>query len=306
MNLDNDTIKTVTKNLIEGALLVIVVLFLFLGNFRAALITALVIPFTMLMTITVMVHYEISANLMSLGALDFGLIVDGAVIIVENCIKKMAWQQHNLKRNLSLKERLDTVLNSANEVIRPSLFGIIIITIVYFPILTLTGVEGKMFRPMAQTVIIALISSIILSLTFVPASISIALSGRISEKSNRIVLFFRNMYKPSLLFCFKNRLGVILISTGLVVASIFLAMRMGGEFIPSLDEGDIALHALRTPSTSLSQSIDMQKHIERVVEKFPEVKLVYSKIGTADVATDPMPPNVADTFVILKPKKLRT
>ncbi|QBR83782.1 CusA/CzcA family heavy metal efflux RND transporter [Legionella israelensis] len=302
MNLVNATIKTVTKNLTEGALLVIVVLFLFLGNFRAALITALVIPITMLMTISGMVPYDISANLMSLGALDFGLIVDGAVIIVENCIKKLSWQQHSLKRKLTLQERLNTVLDSANEVIRPSLFGVLIITIVYFPILTLTGVEGKMFRPMAQTVIIALLSSIILSMTFVPASISIALPGRISEKSNRIVLFFRNIYKPALLFCFKNRVWVILLSLGLVVASLLLAINMGGEFIPSLDEGDITLHALRTPSTSLSQSIDMQKHIETIVERFPEVKLVYSKIGTPDVATDPMPPNVADTFVILKPR----
>lgn len=301
-NLVNATIKTVSKNLTEGALLVIVVLFLFLGNFRASLITALVIPITMLMTITGMVQYEISANLMSLGALDFGLIVDGAVIIVENCIKKLSWQQHHLKRTLSVKERLDTVLDSANEVIRPSLFGVMIITIVYFPILTLTGVEGKMFIPMAQTVIIALISSIILSITFVPAAISIALSGRISEKGNRIVLFFTRLYKPTLIFCFKNRVGVISLSTALVVVSLILAMHMGGEFIPSLDEGDIALHALRTPSTSLTQSIDMQKHIEKVLERFPEVKLVYSKIGTADVATDPMPPNVADTFVILKPR----
>ncbi|GGI90764.1 efflux RND transporter permease subunit [Legionella impletisoli] len=301
-NLVNATIKTVTKNLTEGALLVIVVLFLFLGNFRAALITALVIPITMLMTMTGMVQYEISANLMSLGALDFGLIVDGAVIIVENCIRKLAWQQHSLQRPLTLKERLDTVLDSANEVIRPSLFGVTIITIVYFPILTLTGVEGKMFRPMAQTVILALISSIILSMTFVPAAISIGLSGRISEKTNRIVLFFRNLYRPGLLFCFKNHLWVIWASSLLVIASLLLTIQMGGEFIPSLDEGDIALHALRTPSTSLSQSIEMQKHIEKIVEKFPEVKQVYSKIGTADVATDPMPPNVADTFVILKPK----
>ena len=302
-NLVNATIKTVSKNLAEGALLVIVVLFLFLGNFRAALITALVIPITMLITITGMVQYEISANLMSLGALDFGLIVDGAVIIVENCIKKLAWQQHHLKRTLSVKERLDTVLDSANEVIRPSLFGVLIITIVYFPILTLTGVEGKMFKPMAQTVIIALLGSIVLSMTFVPASISIALSGHISEKSNRIVLFFRNLYKPALLFCFKYRVWVIITSTALIIASLFLAMRMGGEFIPSLDEGDIALQALRTPSTSLSQSIDMQEHVEKIVERFPEVKLVYSKIGTAEVATDPMPPNVADTFVILKPRE---
>lgn len=302
MTLVNATIRTVTRNLSEGALLVIVVLFLFLGNFRAALITACVIPITMLMTISGMVKYQISANLMSLGALDFGLIVDGAVIIIENCIKKLSFQQQKLKRPLSLKERMDTVFEGANEVIRPSLFGVMIITIVYFPILTLTGVEGKMFRPMAQTVIIALISSIVLSLTFVPASASIALSGQMSEKSNKIVRFFRRVYKPALFFCFKNRKLVYSLSTALILMSLFLATRMGGEFIPGLDEGDIAMHALRPPSTSLSQSIEMQKHIELAIEKLPEVKRVYSKIGTADVATDPMPPNVADTFIMLKPR----
>lgn len=298
----NATIKTITKNLTEGALLVVVVLFLFLGNFRAAFVTALVIPITMLMTISGMVYYDISANLMSLGALDFGLIVDGAVIIVENCIKKLSLKQRHCNRKLSVSERFDTLLAGANEVIRPSLFGVIIITIVYIPILTLTGVEGKMFKPMAQTVIIALLSSIILSMTFVPAAVSIALSGRISEKYNGIMRFFNAIYKPSLLFCFKKRRLIMSVSIGLVLASVLLALRMGGEFIPSLDEGDIALHALRPTSTSLTQSVEMQKHIERRVAAFPEVKMVYSKIGTSDVATDPMPPNVADTFVILKPR----
>lgn len=302
MNLVHATIRTVIKNLSEGALLVIVVLFLFLGNIRAAIITALVIPISMLMTISGMVHYEVSANLMSLGALDFGLIVDGAIIIIEHCIKKLAGLQQRLKRKLTEQERLDTVLTSAHEVIRPSLFGVFIITMVYFPILTLNGVEGKMFQPMALTVIMALFSSILLSLTFVPAAIAIALTGRFREKQNKVVLFFRTLYKPALLFCFKNGGWVILGSLVIVLSSMFLATRMGGEFIPSLDEGDIAMHALRTPSTSLSQSIEMQKQIEKTLERFPEVKLVYSKIGTADVATDPMPPNVADTFIILKPK----
>tara|TARA_R110002126_G_scaffold258356_1_gene401318 strand:+ start:11759 stop:14872 length:3114 start_codon:yes stop_codon:yes gene_type:complete len=301
-DLVNATINTVKNNLLEGALLVIVILFLFLGNFRAAFITALVIPLAMLITITGMVESKISANLMSLGALDFGLIVDGAVIIVENCIKNFASQQILLGRKLSLTERLNTTFLSATEVIKPSLFGVIIITIVYLPILTLTGVEGKMFKPMAETVILALVASIILSLTFVPAAISAFMSGKVTEKQSIIMRAFKAAYKPLLIGCFKYRSIVTGLSFLLVVGSLFLAINMGGEFIPSLDEGDIALHALRIPSTSLTQSVKMQKRVEKRVSSFPEVAQVFSKIGTAEVATDPMPPNVADTFIILKPK----
>ena len=301
-DLVNATINTVKNNLLEGALLVIVILFLFLGNFRAAFITALVIPLAMLITITGMVESKISANLMSLGALDFGLIVDGAVIVVENCIKNFASQQILLGRKLSLTERLDTTLLSATEVIKPSLFGVIIITIVYLPILTLTGVEGKMFKPMAETVIFALVASIILSLTFVPAAISAFMSGKVTEKQSIIMRAFKAAYKPLLICCFKYRSIVTGLSFLLVLVSFFLAINMGGEFIPSLDEGDIALHALRIPSTSLTQSVKMQKRVEKRVSSFPEVAQVFSKIGTAEVATDPMPPNVADTFIILKPK----
>ena len=301
-DLVNATINTVKNNLLEGALLVIVILFLFLGNFRAAFITALVIPLAMLITITGMVESKISANLMSLGALDFGLIVDGAVIVVENCIKNFASQQILLGRKLSLTERLDTTLLSATEVIKPSLFGVIIITIVYLPILTLTGVEGKMFKPMAETVIFALVASIILSLTFVPAAISAFMSGKVTEKQSIIMRGFKAAYKPLLIGCFKYRSIVTGLSFLLVVGSLFLAINMGGEFIPSLDEGNIALHALRIPSTSLTQSVKMQKRVEKRVSSFPEVAQVFSKIGTAEVATDPMPPNVADTFIILKPK----
>ncbi len=296
----NATINTVKNNLLEGALLVCVILFLFLGNIRAALVTAAVIPLSMLMTITGMVHYKISANLMSMGALDFGLIVDGAVIIVENCIKQLGLQSHGAP--LSLKDRLSITLSASQEVIKPSLFGVLIITIVYIPILTLSGVEGKMFIPMAQTVILALLSALILSLTFVPAAIGIFLKGKIKEKPNVIVRFFQKLYKPSLRLSLKMPWLSLIIAIVIVIIAGLVASTMGGEFVPSLDEGDIALHAMRTPSTSLSQSVTMQKLVEKTLLKFPEVSHVFSKIGTAEVATDPMPPNVADTFVILKPR----
>lgn len=300
-SLVNATIKTVSKNLIEGAILVVVILFLFLGNIRAAIITALIIPFSMLMTITGMVQNKISANLMSLGALDFGLIVDGAVIIVENCIKQFS---HHTKLNnlpLTISEKLELAFTSTKEVIKPSVFGVIIITIVYLPILTLSGVEGKMFIPMAKTVILALISSIILCFTFVPAACALFLSRNISEKENVIILLIRRIYKPILFSCLRFR-GVLLgLASLLFVFSFWVASQLGGEFIPSLDEGDIALHAMRIPGTSLTQAISMQESLEKRLMNIKEVSHVFSKIGTAEVATDPMPPNVADTFVILKP-----
>jgi len=300
-SLVNATIKTVSKNLIEGAILVVVILFLFLGNIRAAIITALIIPFSMLMTITGMVQNKISANLMSLGALDFGLIVDGAVIIVENCIKQFS---HHTKLNnqpLTIPEKLELAFTSTKEVIKPSVFGVIIITIVYLPILTLSGVEGKMFIPMAKTVILALISSIILCFTFVPAACALFLSRNISEKENVIILLIRRIYKPILFSCLRFR-GVLLgLASLLFVFSFWVASQLGGEFIPSLDEGDIALHAMRIPGTSLTQAISMQESLEKRLMNIKEVSHVFSKIGTAEVATDPMPPNVADTFVILKP-----
>ncbi len=301
-DLVNATIKTVKNNLLEGALLVVVVLFLFLGNIRAAIITALVIPLSMLITISGMYEQKISANLMSLGALDFGLIVDGAVIIVENCVKNFVFRQRQLGRALSLPERLETTFESTREVIRPSMYGVIIITVVYLPILTLSGVEGKMFKPMAQTVTLALISSIILSFTFIPAAIALWLSPSIIQRQNRMLLWCKKIYKPVLTNCFRYRNLIQIASVILVTGTVLLAFYMGGEFIPSLDEGDIAMHALRIPSTSLSQSVKMQKQLERRILTFPEVKTVFSKIGTADIATDPMPPNVADTFIILKPK----
>ena len=294
------TIATVQKNLLEGALLVIAVLFALLGNMRAALITAAVIPLAMLMTITGMVQNRVSGNLMSLGALDFGLIVDGAVIIVENCIRRFGEAQHRLGRLLTRDERFELAASASAEVIKPSLFGIFIITAVYLPIFTLTGVEGKMFHPMAFTVVIALVSAMLLSLTFVPAAIAMFVSGKVEEKGNRVVLGIKRIYEPLLERAIAWRMGVVAAAAILVVVSGMAAARLGTEFIPNLDEGDIALHALRIPGTSLSQAITMQTALEARIKQFPEVDKVVAKIGTAEVATDPMPPSVADTFIIMK------
>ena len=293
------TLATVKKNLLEGALLVVVVLFLLLGNMRAALITAMVIPIAMLGTITGMVQNQVSANLMSLGALDFGLIVDGAVIIVENCIRRLGEAQHQ-RGPMSLQERLDTVYSSTAEVIRPSLFGVGIITAVYIPLFALTGVEGKMFQPMAATVVMALIAALVLSLTFVPAAVAIVLTGKISEKENPIIRVVSKGYAPLLRAAIKGRVILAAAAVVLVLACGWLVTRMGSEFIPSLDEGDIALHALRIPGTSLGQAVGMQQALEKEIKKLPEVANVFAKLGTAEVATDPMPPSVADTFVMLK------
>ena len=307
------TIATVSKNLIEGALLVIVVLFLLLGNFRAALITAAVIPLAMLMTLTGMVRGGVSGNLMSLGALDFGLIVDGAVIIIENCLRRFGEAQHKVGRELSRDERFDLTASATAEVIRPSLFGLGIITAVYLPIFALTGVEGKMFQPMAITVMLALSAAMLLSLTFVPAAIAVFLGGKIDEKENRVLVFIRHGYEPLLHWAIKARIAVVAAAVLLVVLTGLMATRLGSEFIPSLDEGDIALHALRIPGTSLAQAVSMQSALEKRIREFPEVYRVVSKLGTAEVATDPMPPSVADTFIFLKdrkdwpnPRKLKT
>ncbi len=296
------TIATVQKNLLEGALLVVVVLFLLLGNIRAALITAAVIPLSMLATITGMVRTGVSANLMSLGALDFGLIVDGAVIIVENCIRRLSESQHQNGKPLELRERLNLVYEATGEVIRPSLFGVAIITVVYIPIFTLTGVEGKMFQPMAATVVMALLAAMVLSLTFVPAAVAIFMNGEISEKESRIIVASKSLYRPVLEAALRARWMVVSGASVLVVLCVWLMTTLGSEFIPQLDEGDIALHALRIPGTGLEQAIDMQEILEQRLKTFPEVDKVYAKIGTPEVATDPMPPSVADNFVILKPR----
>ncbi len=299
----DQTIATVEKNLLEGALLVIVVLFLLLGNIRAALITAAVIPLSMLLTFTGMAAGRVSANLMSLGALDFGLIIDGAVIIVENCLRRLGEAQHRLGRILDREERFSLVSDAAAEVIRPSIFGVIIITVVYLPILALTGIEGKMFHPMALTVILALTAALLLSLTLVPAAIALFVTGKVDEKENWLMRGARRLYAPALDLALRFKGAVVAIAIGLVLLAGYGASRLGSEFIPQLDEGDIALHALRIPGTSLSQAIRMQETLERRVRQFPEVERIFSKIGTADVATDPVPPSVADTFIMLKPRE---
>lgn len=298
------TILTVEKNLAEGALLVIVILFLLLGNFRAALITALVIPVSMLMTITGMVENKVSGNLMSLGALDFGLIVDGAVIIIENCLRRFGMEQHKLGRLLNKEERFELAAKATSEVIKPSIFGILIITVVYIPIFALTGVEGKMFHPMAFTVVFALLSAMVLSITFVPAAVATFITGKVHEKESVVIRGAKTAYEPMLRWSIANPLPVVGFAVLLVVLSLFTATRMGSEFIPNLDEGDIAVQALRAPGTSLSESVRMQSFMEKMlVEKFPEVDTVIARIGTAEVATDAMPPNIADTYVLLKKRK---
>lgn len=296
------TIATVEKNLIEGALLVIAILFLLLGNIKAALVTACVIPLSMLIAVTGMVEKKVSANLMSLGAIDFGIIIDGAVIIVENCLRLLAEEQHKRGRLLTQSERFATILAGSKEVVRPSLFGMMIIGVVYLPVLTLTGVEGKMFTPMAVTVLMALAGAAILSITFVPAAIALFVTGKVKEHENWFMRGARRIYTPLLDASIRNRGIVAICAAFLVIMTGVVASRMGGEFIPSLDEGDIATHAMRIPGTSLSQAVEMQTTLEKVLKEFPEVKEVFSKIGTAEVATDPMPPNVADTFVMLKPR----
>jgi len=294
-------IATVSKNLLEGALLVIVVLFALLGNLRAALITAAVIPLSMLMTITGMVRTGVSANLMSLGALDFGLIVDGAVIIVENAVRRLAEAQHS-GTTQSLRERLSTVYEATAEVIRPSLFGVAIITVVYIPIFSLTGVEGKMFHPMAATVVMALLSAMVLSLTVVPAAVAVFMGGKVSEKESVAISATKKVYEPLLILALKFRWLVVGFATALVGVCVWLASTLGSEFVPQLNEGDIALHAMRIPGTGLEQAVEMQAILEQRIKAFPEVEKVFARIGTAEVATDPMPPNVADNFVILKPR----
>ena len=293
---------TVQKNLVEGALLVIVVLFLLLGNIRAAVITAAVIPLAMLATITGMVKTGVSANLMSLGALDFGLIVDGAVIIVENSIRRLSDAQKCQGFVLSRKDRLHVVYSATNEVIRPSLFGVFIITIVYIPLFSLTGVEGKMFHPMAATVVMALIAALVLSLTLVPAAVALFMTGKISEKESPVISAAKCVYKPLLIGAMKLRWTILFACATLVTFSIWLATTLGSEFIPQLNEEDLLLQAIRIPGTSLSQSIEMQKALELTIQQFPQVKRVFSRIGTPEVANDPMPPNIADTYVMLIPR----
>ena len=295
-------IDTVKRNLIEGALLVVAILFLFLGNIRAAIITALVIPLAMLFTFTGMVSNKVSANLMSLGALDFGIIIDGAVVIVENCVRRLAHAQAVAGRPLTRNERFHEVFSAAKESRRPLLFGQLIIMVVYLPIFALTGVEGKMFHPMAFTVVAALLGAMILSVTFIPAAVALLIGDKVSEKESRLMLWAKRGYAPMLNRVMLNKPLVLTIAAVAVILSALLATRMGSEFVPSLNEGDIALHALRIPGTSLSQAIEMQTELERTIKQFPEVERIFAKLGTAEIATDPMPPSVADNFVMFRPQ----
>ena len=294
------TIATVRNNLLGGALLVVAVLFALLGNLRAALVTTLVIPLSMLFTITGMVENRVSGNLMSLGALDFGLIVDGAVIIVENCLRRLGLAQREHGGALSLAARLDVVGAATSEVIRPSMFGMFIILVVYLPIFALSGVEGKMFHPMAFTVSLALTAALLLSVTFVPAAVAVLVRGKVAERENAIVRGAHRLYEPLLRLAVRFRVSTVAAGVLVVVLGAWLASRMGSEFIPSLDEGDVALHALRIPATGIQQAITMQRQLDARLAALPEVERVFAKLGTAEVATDPMPPSVADTFVIMK------
>jgi heavy metal efflux system protein len=297
------TITTVLKNLAEGAFLVILVLFVMLGNFRAALITALAIPLSMLITTTGMVQADFSGNLMSLGAIDFGLIVDGAVIIVENCLRRLAEKQHREGRLLTLDERLHEVLVAAREMVKPSVYGQAIIITVYLPILALTGVEGKMFRPMATTVIMALIAAFVLSMTLVPALIAIVVRGKVKEGDNFLVASAKRLYEPTLHFAMRFRALVVGIAMAAFVGSILLFLTLGAEFAPNLDEGDVVVMATRPPSTSIEQATEMQFELELAIEAIPEVANVFSRTGTAEMATDPMTPNLTDTFIMLKDRE---
>ena len=302
-NLVDKAIATVKKNLVEGAALVVVILFLFLGNLRAALITALIIPLSMLFTFTGMVQYKVSANLMSLGALDFGIIIDGAVVIVENCVRRLAHAQEARGRSLTRSERFHEVFAAAKEARRPLLFGQLIIMVVYLPIFALTGVEGKMFHPMALTVVIALAGAMLLSITFIPAAIALFMGNKVAEKENRLMVWARRVYAPALHRVMRAP-AVVLTAAGVaVVLSLLLATRLGSEFAPNLNEGDFAIQALRIPGTSLTQSLEMQMQIEKTLKKeFPEIDRVFARTGTAESASDPMPPNISDGYIMLKPQ----
>ena len=296
------TIATVQKNLLEGALLVIAVLFAFLGNFRAALITAAVIPVAMLITITGMVSNKVSANLMSLGALDFGIIVDGAVVIVENALRRLGIAQHGRTQALTRRERFAVVFEATRETRQALIYGQLIIIAVYLPVFALTGVEGKMFTPMAFTVVAALLGAMVLSVTFVPAAIALFVNGPVTEQESRLMTRLKAFYAPRLEWTLARPKQVVTAALLLLAGCFLLATRLGSEFIPSLDEGDIALHALRIPGTSLTQAVAMQSQLEARIKQFPEVERVFAKLGTAEIATDPMPPSVADNFIMLKPR----
>jgi heavy metal efflux system protein len=297
-------IATVKRNLLEGAILVIAVLFLFLGNIRAALITACIIPLAMLFTFSGMVANKVSANLMSLGALDFGIIIDGAVVIVENCVRRLSHARAALGRPLTRTERFQEVFKASRESRRALLFGQLIIMVVYLPIFALTGVEGKMFHPMAFTVVIALLGAMILSVTFIPAAVALFIGDKVSEKENRLMHLAKEIYAPVLRWAMSSKAVVLTFVSVTVVLSGLITTRMGSEFVPNLNEGDFAIQALRIPGTSLTQSVAMQQQLEsRLKEKFPEIQRIFARTGTAEIASDPMPPNISDGYIMLKPEK---
>ncbi len=298
------TIRTVEKNLLEGAVLVAAILFAMLGNWRAALIVTLAIPLSFLFMLTGMAQAKLSANLMSLGAIDFGLIVDGAVVMVENALRHLAERQHKLGRVLTPQERAHEVQFSAREVVKPMFFGVVIITIVYVPILALTGIEGKMFKPMALSVMLALAGSLLLALTLMPALSSAFLAGRIQEKDGWLVRIAKAVYSPLLAWALRLRLVVVLAAVLLFGASVWLFTRLGAEFIPQLDEGSVTIQMIRGNSVGLVHSVDLQRQSERLLlEKFPEISHIFARIGTAEIATDPMGPNVSDTNVFFRPRE---
>jgi cobalt-zinc-cadmium resistance protein CzcA len=296
------TISTVEKNLLEGALLVIAVLFLLLGNIRAAIITALVIPVSMLMAAIGMNRLGVSGNLMSLGALDFGLIVDGAVIIVENSVARLSARQHREGRLLTLGERLTETRLAAQEMIKPTVYGQAIIFLVFAPLLTFTGVEGKTFSPMAITMMLALASAFVLSLTFVPAMIAVLLNKKLTEKEVKPIRMAKERYGPAVRKAIARPWPMIGTGVGIFAVAAVMFTFLGSEFTPQLDERDLAVQSLRIPSTSLERSVAMQRKVEDRLEEFPQVELVFSRTGTAEVASDPMPPNASDAYVILKPR----
>lgn len=296
------TVTTVARNLTEGAILVVVILFALLGNWRAAVIAAMVIPLSLLFSAIGMNSLHISGNLMSLGALDFGLIIDGAVIIVENALRRLAHRQQQQGRLLTLSERLEEVIASSKEMVRPTVYGQLVIFLVFLPCLTFQGVEGKMFSPMVITLMLALASAFVLSLTFVPAMIAVLLRKEISEKEVKVIVATKQRYRPLLTKAVQNPMPFVGSALAVLALAVFAFSLVGREFMPTLDEQNLNLSSVRIPSTSIEQSAAIDLPLERAVLSLPEVKTVYSKAGTASLAADPMPPNASDNYIILKPK----
>ena len=298
------TIRTVELNLLEGAALVAAVLFLFLGHVRAAFIVVLVIPLSFLFMLSGLVGSRITANLMSLGAIDFGLIVDGAIVMVENALRHLAQRQHLLGRRLTHSERLHALRGSSREVARPMFFGVLIITLVYVPILALTGIEGKLFRPMAVAVMLALGAALALALTLVPALCTWLLRGEFKETDGGLVRITKAIYTPLLAAALRLRVLVVAAALLLFVGAGWLFTRLGAEFVPQLDEGALSIQMIRGNSVALSDSVALQRDTERLLrERFPEISHLFARIGTAEIATDPMGPNVADTYVFFHPRE---